>query len=69
MMAAASLRTIDIRPRIRIAPSPPPRIWPQPLTLPHIALPAFHAFAARSDDARAAFIASRFSPGSPRARP
>ena len=36
---------------------------------PHIALPAFHAFAARSDDARAALIASRFSPGSPRAPP
>ncbi|MBA2588881.1 MAG: hypothetical protein H0U98_09690 [Alphaproteobacteria bacterium] len=36
---------------------------------PHIALPAFHAFAARSDDARAAVIASRFSPVSPRAPP
>jgi hypothetical protein len=36
---------------------------------PHLALPAFHAFAARSDDARAAFIASHFSPGSPRAPP
>ena len=34
-----------------------------------IALPAFHAFAARSDDARAAVIAARFSPGSPRAPP
>ena len=36
---------------------------------PYIALPAFHAFSARSDDARAALIASRFSPGSPRAPP
>ena len=36
---------------------------------PHIALPAFHAFAARSDGARAAVIAARFSPGSPRAPP
>lgn len=36
---------------------------------PHIALPAFHAFAARSDDARAATIAARFSPASPRAPP
>ena len=36
---------------------------------PHLALPAFHAFVARSDDARAALIASRFSPGSPRAPP
>ena len=36
---------------------------------PHLALPASRAFAARSDDARAAVIAARFSPGSPRAPP
>jgi hypothetical protein len=36
---------------------------------PQFALPAFHAFAARSDDARAVAIAARFSPGSPRAPP
>jgi hypothetical protein len=36
---------------------------------PNLALPAFHAFAARTDSARAATIAARFSPGSPRAPP
>ena len=36
---------------------------------PHIVLPAFHTFAARSDDARAAVIASHFSLQSPRAPP
>ncbi len=37
--------------------------------VPHIALPAFHAFAARIDAAHAAVIAARFTPGSPRAPP
>jgi hypothetical protein len=36
---------------------------------PQIALPAFHAFAARTDNARAQTIAARFSPASPRAPP
>lgn len=36
---------------------------------PHIALPATHAFIARIDRARAAIIAARFSPASPRAPP
>jgi len=36
---------------------------------PSLALPAFHAFAAQADRARAAVIAARFSPGSPRAPP
>jgi len=34
-----------------------------------LALPAFHAFAALADAGRADTIASRFSPGSPRAPP
>jgi len=34
-----------------------------------LALPAVHAFAAAADQARAAVIAARFSPGSPRAPP
>lgn len=34
-----------------------------------LALPAFHAFAALTDAGRAATIAARFSPGSPRAPP
>lgn len=34
-----------------------------------LALPAFHAFAARSDAGRAATIAARFTPQSPRAPP
>lgn len=36
---------------------------------PQIALPAIHAFAARIDRARAAVIAARFTPNSPRAPP
>jgi hypothetical protein len=36
---------------------------------PHIALPAAHAFAASVDRARAAVIAARFTPNSPRAPP
>ncbi len=36
---------------------------------PFLTLPAFHAFAARTDAARATVIAARFSPGSPRAPP
>jgi hypothetical protein len=36
---------------------------------PKLVLPAFHAFATRTDSARAATIAARFSPGSPRAPP
>jgi Protein of unknown function (DUF2946) len=36
---------------------------------PHIALPATHAFIARIDQAHAAIIAARFTPGAPRAPP
>jgi hypothetical protein len=36
---------------------------------PQIALPAFHAFAARTDRAYAATVAARFTPQSPRAPP
>jgi hypothetical protein len=36
---------------------------------PQIVLPAFHAFAARTDAGRAAVIAAHFTPGSPRAPP
>jgi hypothetical protein len=37
--------------------------------LPHLILPAFHAFAAAADRDYAAMVAARFSPGSPRAPP
>ncbi|HEY0265567.1 MAG TPA: DUF2946 family protein [Rhizomicrobium sp.] len=37
--------------------------------VPHLALPAFHAFAAATDRAYASAVAARFSPQSPRAPP
>jgi len=37
--------------------------------LPQLTLPAFHAFAAATDQSYAAALAARFSPGSPRAPP